>query len=136
MSDYKYTLIVSQYRHSRHMFLVKHNPETFLESAKNFTAELEKYKRNEDFERDIDLGDLVYHKEDVIHSRYNINDFGDIYFINAEYANGLMHDAIEYHEASRRESVGFKKKGVTESIEKHHSLWKVKEILLRHFEIA
>ena len=134
--DCKYTLIVSQYRHSRHCFIVKHDSKTFLENAKDFVTELEGYKRDEDRNGEVNLGDLIYHTQDVIHPRYNVNDQGDIYFINGMYVNGLMHEAIAYHEVSRRESVGYKKKTSEESIVKHHNLWRVKEILQNHFEIA
>lgn len=136
MDEFKYTLIVSQYYHSRHSFIVKHDSETFLEKAKSFVAELEKYKRDEDCKEGVKLGDLIYHNQNIMSPRYNVNDHGDIYFINATYVNALVHDAIEYHEVSRRESIGFKGKGVNESIGKHHDFWIVRGILEKHFEIA
>lgn len=136
MADYKYTLIVSQYDYSRHMYIVKHDPKTFIQNAKNFATELEKYKRDEDDKRDIVFGDLAYFDQEVFSSRYNINDQGDIYFINACYANYLIGEAIEYYEQSRRESAGFKKKTAKEAILKHHNGLEVKKILRKYFEIV
>ena len=136
MDEFNYTLIVSQYRYSRHSFLVKHNTDTFLESAKKFTEELEKYKRPDDCSRDIDCGDLTYKPTEKIYSRYNVNDWGDIYFISAKFANRLIYDAIEYYETSRRESAGYKKKIVIEDVALHHNYDRVKEILNKHFEIV
>lgn len=135
-SDYKYTLIVSQYDYSRHMYLVKFDPITFIESAKNFTAELQKYKRDGGDTREIEFGDLKYFKESDIASRYNVNDQGDIYFINAVYSNYLMGESIEYYDCSRRESAGFKKKSAKEAIREHHNGLRVMEILKKHFDIA
>lgn len=136
MDEFNYTLIVSQYRYSRHSFLVRHNADTFIESAKKFTEELEKYKRSDDCTKDIDYGDLAYKPTEKISSRYNVNDWGDIYFISAKFANKLIYDAIDYYECSRRECAGYKKKIVIEDVAEHHSYDKVKEILIKHFEIV
>ena len=136
MADYKYTLIVSQYDYSRHMYIVKHDPKTFIQNAKNLVIELEKYKRDEDDKKDIVFGDLTYFRQEDISSRYNINDQGDIYFINAVYANYLIGEAIEYYEYSRRESAGFKKKMAKEAIQKHHNGLEIKTILRKYFEIV
>jgi hypothetical protein len=140
MSDYKFTLIISQYRWSRHSFIVKHCPD-FLEKAKAFAVELITYKRGENNNGwnkppEENLGDLTYHKEDKIYPRYNINDAGDIYFINSAYANYLKDIAIEYAEVSKRESKGYKPKGYEEDVAKSHNFRTVKEILEKHFEIV
>lgn len=133
--DYKYSLIVSQYYHSRHMFIV-HIKDDFIEKAKKFSYELMAYKRDEGKQKELDAGDLDYIKSDEIRRRYNINDSGDIYFIQSPYANYCMSVAIEYREDSIRESRGFQKKVITNAIEKHHNYNKVKEILEKYFEIA
>ena len=133
---YKYTLIVSQYYHSRHSFVVEFAGDKFMEQAKKFVTELEKYKRKPTTEREIDFGDLTYKQIGEIWSRYNINDQGDIYIINAHSVNRCMHEANEYHEISARESRGYKRKLVTVAIEEHHDYGMVKNIVEKYFEIA
>jgi hypothetical protein len=141
MPDLRYSLIVSQYYHSRHMFIVKID-ENFIDNARKFACELMEYKRSslpDDFysSRGKYLGDLdPEYCGEKLRPRYNINDTGDIYFINFKYANRCMYEAFEYREDSRRESVGFKKKSVTDSIAEHHNRDRVKEILEKYFEIA
>ena len=133
--DYNYTLIISQYYYSRHMFIVKYN-ERFLEKAKDFAKELITYKRDRDCTRELCLGDLDYGDPNVVRPRYNINDSGDIYFIHAKYANYCKDVSIEYREDSIRESRGYQSKKITNSICDHHDYHRVKEIVERHFEIA
>jgi hypothetical protein len=82
------------------------------------------------------LGDLTYRPETEIRSRYNVNDSGDIYFIQSKYANYCKCVAIEYAEDSRREGVGFKQKKVLDAISKNHDPRKVNEIIKKYFEIA
>jgi hypothetical protein len=140
MAEYNYTLIVSQYRWSRHQFIVKPKQD-FLEKAKAFAIELMTYKRGEDeapWRKPVEesLGDLTYHKEDMIYPRYNINDAGDIYFINSKHCNSLKNEAIEYAEKSRQDAKGYKPKGMAEDIQERHNFMKVKEILEKYFEIA
>lgn len=134
--SYKYTLIISQYYYSRYMFIVEHD-ENFLEKAKAFAAELIAYKRDEDCGREIYLGDLDYHSENKeIRARYNINDCGDIYFIQGNYVNRLSHEMISYHKDTVRESRGFQSKKVTNGIEQHHNYGKVSEIIQKYFNLA
>ena len=132
---YKYCLIVSQYYHSRHMFIVAINDD-FIDKARKCADELMRYKRNQAIGL-IYLGDLdeKYCGEEL-RCRYNINDEGDIYFINAGYASRLMRESWEYKEDSRRESAGFKKKEVTQAISEHHDYRKIYEIVEKHFTIA
>jgi hypothetical protein len=133
---FKYTLIISQYYHSRHIFIVHHTPD-FIERARAFAAELMAYKRDDDCQRDIYLGDLdPEYCGTNIRPRYNINDSGDIYFLQAFYANALMDESWDYKNDSRREAAGFKSKKVWEDIHRHHDAAKVYEIVKRHFEIA
>lgn len=134
---YKYSLIVSQYYYSRHMFIVKID-ENFIETAREFATELMQYKRGDNFRTDkLFLGDLdPKYSSDELRYRYNINDAGDIYFINFNYANRCMHEAFEYKEVSRRENMGYQKKQKVEDIAKHHNYRKVSEIVQKHFKIA
>jgi hypothetical protein len=133
---YKYTLIISQYRWSRHFFIVKHD-ENFIENARKFATELMEYKNSSDSKRELYLGDLdpTYLKAEI-RRRYNINDHGDIYFIQSTSANFLMSESWSYKEDTRRESRGFQKKSDKQSISDHHEYYKVKEILNKYFEIA
>jgi hypothetical protein len=120
------------------MFIVKHD-EKFLENAKEFAVELMGYKRGDDYHKDNKyLGDFdpKYCKQDEIRSRYNINDRGDIYFIQSEYRNYCKDVANEYYETSLRESRGYQRKAVKEALSKNHDYRKVKEIVEKHFEIA
>jgi len=137
--SYQYTLIVSQYYHSRHTFVVKHD-ERFLEKAKAFASELNTYKRDEGSTKPMNLGDLEYvHdilKSSEIRSRYNINDSGDIYFLQSDSEQRCKDMAAEYHEISRRESRGFKSKAVKTAIAEHHDRTKVYDIVQKHFDIA
>jgi len=140
MVDYNYTLIVSQYRWSRHQFIVKLKQD-FLEKAKAFAMELMTYKRGKEeapWRKPVEesLGDLTYHKEDTIYPRYNINDAGDIYFINSNRCNSLKNEILEYAEKSRRDAQGYKPKGMAEDIYEHHGFIEVSEILKKYFEIA
>jgi hypothetical protein len=47
-----------------------------------------------------------------------------------------MHEAFYYHDYSKREAAGFKKKSVLEDINNHHGYDDIREIIKRHFEIA
>lgn len=133
---YKYTLIISQYYHSRHMFIVQHT-EDFIERAKKFAYELMEYKRDEDYKRELRAGDLDYIKDSEVRQRYNINDSGDIYLIQSNYVNYLMNVANEYHETTVLESRerGSKSKRVMNEIAEHHQYTLVKEIVEKYFEI-
>lgn len=134
--DFKYTLIISQYYHTYYSFLVKFDAATFKEKAKDFIAELEQYKRPAGYGRDIQFGDITYRDTPEIYSRYNVNDCGDIYFINSPYANYCMKEAARYNEESLRASRGYKRNVITEQIYEHHSYEVVKKIVEKYFEIA
>jgi hypothetical protein len=83
------------------------------------------------------LGDLdPQYSTGSIRSRYNINDAGDLYFIQSNYANYCKNTAIEFAEDSRREAVGFKRKEVLDGITIHHDSGKVFKIVEKYFEIA
>jgi len=140
MEEFNYTLIISQYYHSRHSYIVKHDSDTFLDTARKFAAELMEYKRGDPQEwlRPINesLGDLIYRPDNKIRSRYNINDSGDIYFIQSKYANYCKCIAVEYADDSRREAIGFKRKEVLNKISERHNRDTVKAIVEKYFEIA
>jgi hypothetical protein len=118
------------------MFIVKIG-EDFIEKARAFAAELMSYKRAEWCSRKLYLGDLdpEYCKQEI-RARYNINDSGDIYFINSKFANYCMWTSWEYKECSRREAAGFKKKDVLRDIREHHNYDKIHGIVEKYFKIA
>lgn len=134
----KYTLIVSQYYHSRYSFIVKF-PENFYETMKKFIEELEDYKRSETRKKlKYNYGDIGYREgEEKIFCRYNVNDSGDIYIINSDYANYLMGIASEYKLDSYRESHrGYIRKEIYNNISEHHNYDKIIEIVEKYFEIV
>lgn len=135
--DLKYSLVISQYSYSRHMFIVKID-ENFIDKARECAVELMAYKRGDAVTDKTYLGDLdpEYTQDKKTRQRYNINDYGDIYFINFTYATRCMYEAFKYKEDSRRESAGYQKKGLVQQISRHHDLNKVRDIISKHFEIA
>lgn len=134
---YEYTLIVSQYHHNYHQFIVKYD-DNFMEKAKNTARELIKYKRDEDCKKEEYLGDLTFpFSSDRIRRRYNINDVcGDIYFINCDTVEDALCSYGHYIKESIKASRGYKKKSVLEDIDVHHQVKFVKAIIKRHFEIV
>ncbi|MGO4496484.1 hypothetical protein AB4114_11360 [Paenibacillus sp. 2RAB27] len=133
---FNYVLIISQYYYSRHFFIVK-RPSDFLDKAREFAKELMTYKREETSTREMYLGDLdPKYSGDGSRTRFNINDSGDIYLLQSDYANKLMWESWSYKEDSRRESRGFQKKEVTQSIDKHHNYDNVADIVKKYFEIS
>jgi len=118
------------------MFIVKIEGD-FIEKARVFALELMKYKRDEENSTRNYLGDLdPQYQQNDIRSRYNINDEGDIYFINSKYANNCMRQAFRYKEDTRRESSGYQKRTVLDNIAKHHDYHTVFAIVEKYFEIA
>lgn len=139
---YQYTLIVSQYYFSRHLFVVRYDSKTFKDTAKAFALELMEYKRGgEERQREHVLGDLEdkhYRKES---RRHNINDAGDIYFIHGETINCLEEDANKYEKEYindldfyDKRSKSYKK--VCNDISKNHRHFTVRGIVANHFEIV
>lgn len=133
---FKYTLIVSQYYHSRHAILVKFEEDTFLDQARKVVAELEAYKRTRR-ERKLNLGDLEpeYCGETFRH-RYNVNDEGDIYIISEPEADELISVAAGYMLDTHVEGRKFKSQKVKDEINEHHDYDQVRKIVAAHFEIA
>lgn len=134
---FKYTLIVSQYYYSRHYFIVNHTAD-FIERARKFAVELMQYKRDAGNTKGIYLGDLdpEYSDNKAIRVRYNINDSGDIYFLQSDSINGLAASMCSYQEVSRRESRGFQSKKVITEISEHHDVYRIEEIVSKYFELA
>ena len=129
-------LIVSQYRYSRHLFLVEYVEETFRDSAMGFIKELEEYKRPEEWAmKEIYYGDLCDKYFSPNNSRYNVNDAGDIYFLIKEKGNSLMREIQRYHETSFQEQKGYKSKFEKESLKNHHDFSRVEQIVANHFKI-
>ncbi|MDT8901139.1 hypothetical protein [Anaeroselena agilis] len=135
-SDFKYTLIVSQFYHSYHMFIVKFDTEMFLAKAKLLTEDLESYKRVSDEKRDYRYGDLDYYKDSKIRRRYNVNDQGDIYFINHTLLDDCLSDSNYYRDESKKASRGYTRVLIKERIYEHHNYGTVKALVQKHFEIA
>lgn len=138
--SFKYSLIVSQYYHSRYYFIVNCTDD-FVEKAKTFATELMAYKRDEaenKYRNPIkeNLGDLIYFKDPEIKARYNINDAGDIYFIQGNSINHLFGEMEYYKKYSVMESKGYIKKAIVQAIENHHDVSIISEIVKKHFVLA
>jgi len=133
MKKYNYCLIISQYYHSRHSFIVEF-PENFIERCKELIMALEDYKRTNK-ERAYAFGDVGYHTEEVINRRYNVNDAGDIYFINSNSINELKEVAEDYFLTSYKESRPYQRKEITHNIYQHHRFDEVQKIVEQYFNI-
>jgi len=138
MEDYNYTLIISQYWHSYHYFIVKFNKETFIKHMQELTIELDNHKGNGINDKHaITQSDPFYeYKDNDIHRRYNVNGNGDIYFLNSKYVDYLQGEIRGYEDTARQGARGYKRKSVIEDISKNHNKNKVYEIIKKHFEIA
>lgn len=140
MSENRYCLIVSQYKHSYHSFIVKVPKDiaTFKSCLLGVTEGLEKYKRDETDTREIHFGDLEYLLDDnkEIFYSYNVNDTGDIYIRNHSSINRLKEDAFHYMLEGYKHSSGYKSQKVMSEINNHHNYNKIREIIEKYFEIA
>lgn len=136
----KYCLIISQYRHSYHSFIVKvpQDIATFKGCLLKVVEELERYKRESDDTREIQYGDLEYLLDDTkqIFCSYNVNDAGDIYIRNHNSINRLKDDAIYYEKNKYLKDRRYITKKITEDIAIHHSYNTIREIVEKYFEIA
>lgn len=140
MEDIRYCLIVSQYRHSYHTFIVKIPSDiaTFKSCLLGVVEELEKYKRSPEDTREIHYGDLEYlldNSKEIFHS-YNINDAGDIYIRNYNSINSLKDEAVHYEGKMYFKSRGRIANYILEDVSKHHSYTRIYEIIEKYFEIA
>ena len=136
----RYCLIVSQYRHSYHTFIVKVPTDiaTFKSCLLDVIEKLERYKRDETDTNEIHYGDLEYLLDDSkeIFYRYNVNDTGDIYIINNTSINNLKDTAFYYMLEAYKKGRGYKRKEIMNEIYKHHQYDKIREIIESSFEIA
>lgn len=140
MEDIKYCLIVSQYRHSYHTFIVKVPSDiaTFKSCLLGVVEELEKYKRSSEDTRKTHYGDLEYlldNSKEIFHS-YNINDAGDIYIRNYNSINDLKDEAVYYESKIHTKNRGRIANYILEDTSKHHDYNKIYEIIKKYFEIA
>lgn len=133
MADYKYSLVISQYYHSRHSFIVEY-PNNFINTCEKFLEDIEDYKRG-NRKQPYQYGDFGYRTTDKVFQRYNVNDEGDIYVINSCSINYLKDIAEKYAIDSYRESRQYIKKSVIEEISKHHDYFKISTIVDKHFNV-
>ncbi|MGN1326533.1 MAG: hypothetical protein ACI4VQ_00380 [Clostridia bacterium] len=130
--EYKYTLLISQYYHSRYSFIIEF-PENFFDIMKKFIEEIEDYKRDNKG-RPYAYGDIGYLKsQNHIGYRYNINDEGDIYIINSNSINDLKDITNEYFLKSYRESKQYIKKQIINDINNHHDYETIENIVKKYF---
>lgn len=133
MAQYKYSLIISQYYHSRYSFIVEF-PNNFIGTCEKFLEDIQDYKRG-NRKQPYQYGDFGYRNTDKIFLRYNVNDEGDVYVINACSINDLKDMAEKYAIDSYRESRQYIKKNVLEEINKHHDYFKISTIVDKHFNV-
>ena len=141
----KYCLIISQYYHSRHHFIVNvanMGNDEFLKKARSLMCLIEQYKRDAEsleLEAPIYLGDLEEkycpNVDGTIRTDINVNDAGDVYFRLRKYANRCMYEAMEFYATSIRESKSYKKKEVLQAIQNHHDYEHIKSIVESVFDI-
>lgn len=140
MSEYKYTLIVSQLYHSYNVFVVKFDEDKYFGQMRRLTNKLCEYKRgnNECYkEKSLECGDPFYFdKEEEPHFRYNVNDAGDIYFLNFPSVNYALSAVKKYWDDERIASRGYKSKSVLEKIAKYHNRNKILDIIESIYEMA
>lgn len=140
MSECKYTLIVSQFYHSYHVFIVKFDEDKYWEQMRNLTKKLCEYKRGTDkyfSNKSLECGDPYSRKKEKEPCfRYNVNDYGDIYFLNFVSVNDALDAAKKYFDYERTESLGYKRKSIQEEISKYHNKDKILEIIESIYEIA
>lgn len=136
----RYCLIVSQYRHSYHTFIVKQIEDIndYKYALMRLVEELEKYKRDSEDTREIHFGDLEYlldsNKE--LNYSYNINDTGDIYIRHHSSINRLKEEVLKYELEGYKHSRGYISNKVIEDISHHHYYETIKRIVEKYFEIA
>ena len=136
----KYCLIVSQYRHSYHTFIVKQIKDisNHKYALMKLVEELEVYKRDTEDTRKIHFGDLEYLLDDnkEIFYRYNVNDTGDIYIIHHNSIDRIKEEAIHYELQGYKDSRRYISQKVMEDVSQHHYYETIKQIVKKYFEIA
>lgn len=138
MEDYNYTLIISQYWHSYHYFIVKFDKDTFVKQMQEVTKELDKHKGNgiADKHAITESDPFWEYKDKEIHMRYNVNGNGDIYFLNSCSANKCQETIQNSISETKFSRQGFKKKSIIDDVDKNHSYGDISKIIKNHFEIA
>ncbi len=133
----KVLLIISQYRWSRHMFIVesKSDDQEYLKVSQKLIEELEDYKRISINRGDYNYGDMQEPFFGGMKRRHNVNDSGDIYFIPCISITHALKEIKEYWDTSRRESRGYKKRELEKSVDDHHNVAIIRDIVSRHFNI-
>lgn len=137
----RYCLIVSQYRHSYHTFIVRQIEDinNHKHTLMRLVKELEQYKRESEDTREIHYGDLEYFlldsNKELAYS-YNINDTGDIYIRHHSSIDRLKDDAHHYMLEGYKHSRGYISNKVIEDISHHHYYETIKRIVEKYFEIA
>ena len=135
----KYFLIVSQYRHSYYSFICVRisNLEKYKKLLIETVAELEKYKRKGNDNREIHLGDIEYliNSDNELMYRCNINDDGDIYIINHDSIDRLKEEAVHYEIEGYKHS-RYITVNVMTDISNHHSYKEVRRIIEKRFIVA
>lgn len=134
----KYILIISQFYHTRHTFVVDVLEDAeYYKMARLMIEELERHKRLGTYTegKEIEYGDMDEEYFSGSTRRYNVNDAGDIYLIPCWSIGQVLATVKEYWDDSKRESVGYKKKDVTSAIERCHGFYQIKEIVEKYFTI-
>lgn len=135
-----YCLIVSQYRHSYHTFIVKQIEDiaNHKYALLSLVKELEKYKRDSEDTRELHIGDLEFLLDDSkeIFYRYNINDTGDIYIIHHQSINRLKEEAIHYELEGYKKSRRHISQKAMEDVSHHHYYETIRKMVEKYFEIV
>lgn len=136
---YKYTLIVMQCHYEYHCYIVKFD-DNLLIKAKKMIEDVKNYKKvHNDY-----FGDVVYLDDGVIYQRYNYNssETGDIYIINSNSINDLMHEVLKCNErAISYEKIfieNYSSKELSEirsHLYDYHNFLDLQEIVGKHFEL-
>ena len=128
-------LIISQYRWSRHYFIVKRDEdnEILYRKCRTLVAMLEDYKRPT-LDMPYRYGDIDPKYFNDLKYQRNVNDHGDIYFIPCASVNTALYEMRYYQNCDRRESVGCKKKELIKDIADHHNAKEIQEIVESVFE--
>lgn len=138
--EIRYCLIVSQYYHSYHSFIVKvpNNISNFKTALLKLCEKLEIHKREADDTREIRYGDLKYLLDDTkeLFHTYNVNDEGDIYIRCFPSVNRLKEEAEYFYLKAYKSSRGYQRKNIISEISEHHYYDDIKRIVESIFEIA
>jgi len=131
----KCLLIISQYYHSRHYFIVERfkNEAVLYYLCRRLIEEMEDHKRSDT--RPYEYGDITEDHFKSLKWQRNVNDSGDIYFIPCGSIAKALYEMRYYQDCTRREAQGYKKQAVLSAISEHHDKTKIGEMVGRYFEI-